>query len=685
MLITKKISIFSLRKQTLNFINFKCFTLEHFFSSAAKQTQNTITFNKVKRVFPFEAFIKQTKISYDPSIEKKMDELIKNEKKFENLQHHLHLFRKLDFWSKDLINSLVRKMFELGFNYKTTEKVLSLWGVLTPIAKFLDAEELEMAKKLFFQGFDVIASQKTKVSPNAVVITFRLAKNLNCYYPEFVNFLAQLDVLKFKFDELLFFLRDLSILKTAIDNLNIEEQEKIAFNLEFNKIISNKLLWDFLNEEIKIKMAGKLDEIHFIEILILINKFSVQNSDLRTTMLQVYKAKISQLSVLTFTKSIYNFIQINEIDEEFASFTKKEFLLRISNRSLDFKSILTILNANFSHKNCIFPPDNDIFEGFCEIIKENQMKIDISQASSILMLFAQVFYKKPEILKLLFDKIKESIVIIPYLRFSFIFRALTIFEYYNDVDLMRIFEAKLYNEEEKTFLLNIIEKKEQDYTKIVAAITWGMHAILLERPDIIQNLDKFKDFYEFFKKYYLDFVQKPLIKDFSSITFGRFGVYQILKVLGLRPIPEKIVDIFNIDIVIPSITLEKLSEIKQNLDLESAIERVNWLSSNPLELSKEIAEDKILAGKINENIEKESSLLIELHGPYHYLKSEGFLRGGTVLKERLLKKNGYNLLVISYSECLDFTNKFSRRQIFLDIIEKIENAIFKNSQNLINK
>lgn len=670
MIIKQKISMSFFGKKSLKLTNFP-----RFFLSGTEQKQNVFTFKKINTVFPFEDFIKQAKMSYDPSILSKMEELIQKETKFQTIQHHLHLFRKFDFWNKDLINSLVRKMFELGYNYKTIEKVVSLWGVLIPVAKFLDSEESEMAKKLFFQGFDVINAQKEKASPNTVIMTFRLAKQLDCYYPEFVNFLAQLDLSSFKVHEIIYFLRDFAILKTTVDNLQIEKKEKTAFNKEFEKIITNDSLWSFINKEIAKKFVGTFDERVFIEILMLMNKFSVGNAELRATMLRIYKAKISQLSVLTFTKGIFNFLQINEGDQELADLTKRELMVRISNGSADLKTIFMILKAIFSYQNCLFPPDKELFERFGELIVKNQIKIDLEQTASILLLFAKVSFKKPEIIKLLFDKIKESNAVIPYYRFAAIFRALAILEYYEDKDLMRIFEEKLYDDAEKRILSSIREKNDADYRKIVVSLVWGMHAILVERPEIIQNLDKFKERYEFFMEYYFEFVQLPLINNFSAANFGRFGVYPILKVLGFRPIPEKIVDIFNIDIVIPNINSQKLREIRENLHLESAIEKINRFSSNPSELSQEIEKDKVLLGNFSENIDKENSLLIELHGPNHYIKSEEFLKGGTLLKERILRKSGYKLLVFPYSECLEFTEKFSRRQIFLDLIEKIENAI----------
>ena len=74
-------------------------------------------------------------------------------------------------------------------------------------------------------------------------------------------------------------------------------------------------------------------------------------------------------------------------------------------------------------------------------------------------------------------------------------------------------------------------------------------------------------------------------------------------------------------------------------------------------------------------VKKNGSLLIEIHGPDHYNLDERFVRGGTALKERLLRKMGYKLMVIPHSECIAFQRKVSRREIIIDLIERLKKEI----------
>ena len=354
-----------------------------------------------------------------------------------------------------------------------------------------------------------------------------------------------------------------------------------------------------------------------------------------------------------------------------------------------FRTFTNKNNKNFQGMS----PEDPFFEVLHEYLIKNLDKISGDQVVYFLNCYA--FFNKKDLV--LFEKLLNKLknnnkLLVSDDDLGLLMRSLCIFELY-DMEIWKLIEKRVFSKEIQTFLEN--PQKITPHNARISQIALGLLALSIEKPDFIEDKEKYKEIYEKFKKLYKKTNQHILIEKFNSLEMGTFSVYHILKALELNPIPEQIIEVFNVDLYIPVLNKEKLKEIEK-LDLDKVIEKItdpDFLNESKKNLdflkikktldfsmkndkNEEFSRDEEKnAAKNEEFVKKNDSLIIEIHGPDHYICNEQFLRGGTQLKERLLKKMGFRLMVIPYSECLEFQRKVSRRQIISELLAKLRTIV----------
>lgn len=398
------------------------------------------------------------------------------------------------------------------------------------------------------------------------------------------------------------------------------------------------------------------------------NRFKVKNQNLGKKIVQIYKDLINKFSNLALSKMIYNLedLQLLTNDEDnVMEITTKELIRRLNGNSFEI-SILSSIIKTLS-KAMYLDPTDEFFKTMTSILESNEELINGQNAVVFLIFFYKHACDEPKAIKILFERIKSNISEIQFFEAISIIRSIAFFQYY-DSELWKLIESKFF-EFKETF----IKKLTEDVT-LMSQLIFGLHAIIVEKPDLIQNKEALLNDYNSLREISLRKIQTPIVFHNPLQILGRFSVFHLLKAIGLNPIPEKIIDIFNVDLFIPEISKKKIEEIKENIDLENICDNLynDKIFEDQEKFFHELKKAREEAMNKEIPINKENSLLIEIHGRQHFLKTEDFLNGSSILKARLVRKSGYNLMILTNKECLQFRDKFSKREIILDILQKLQ-------------
>lgn len=486
---------------------------------------------------------------------------------------------------------------------------------------------------------------------------------------------------------------DISMKDSTIDQETLRKHRE-AYNQAFQSVQKNPDFWKHF--EVKLKgLESKFDEKMYNEALVTLKRNEVPRESFPSMYLLLkglFKKNIRMLNEDNMRNILHHQGVIGMLDAESLEITKNWVLMKIQYDSLEignFSNILRSFSSKYTRSFKGISPYDPFFNNVKAFLLRNLQKINAEAAVSILSSYSFFNKKDPELFVQLLTRIKMNgkLMINDHL-LGLLMRTLCVFELYEDRELWSLIEDQLYAPTVQYFLQN--PDKDTFLNVKMAQTAVGLLALSLERPEYIKNPTKFKDVYERFKKIYRKSNQLLLIERFNESEMGTFSVYHLLKAMELNPIPEQIIEIFNIDLHVPEISLEKLESIRK-LGLDNVVARAVdpqniaeshhnldklkniefWLEKNE-QYTREFEKK---AAKNEEIVKKKGSLLIEIHGPDHYNLDERFVRGGTALKERLLRKMGYKLMIIPHSECKAYQRKVSRREIIIDLIERLKKEI----------
>ena len=584
---------------------------------------------------------------------KDIDVLIKEPKAFQNLPIHiLAIIKPASFLCEDRLGLLEFEAKYLLMNFKAC--------VLRELIYFMKDFVFLYQKGLYFEVL--------RYNPES---------------PETVRMAARIQVE----------IGDLSMKDYTIDKETLRKHRE-AYNQAFQSVQKNRDFWKHF--ELKLKgLESKFDEKMFNEALATLKRNEVSRESFPNMYLLLkglFKRNIRMFNEDNMRNILHHQGAIGMLDAESLEITKNWVLMKIQHDAMEivnFTNILRSFSSKYTGSFKGISPYDPFFDNAKAFLLRNLQKINAEAAVSILSSYSFFNKKDPELFAQLLTRIKSNgkLMISDHL-LGLLMRTLCVFELYEDRELWSLIEDQLYAPTVQSFLQN--PEKETFVNVKMAQTAVGLLALSLERPEYIKNPTMFKDVYERFKKIYRKSNQLLLIERFNESEMGTFSVYHLLKAMELNPIPEQIIEIFNIDLHIPEISLEKLESIRK-LDLDNVVARAVdpqniaeshqnldklkniefWLEKNE-QYTREFEKK---AAKNEEMVKKKGSLLIEIHGPDHYNLDERFVRGGTALKERLLRKMGYKLMVIPHSECIAFQRKVSRREIIIDLIERLKKEI----------
>lgn len=486
---------------------------------------------------------------------------------------------------------------------------------------------------------------------------------------------------------------DLSMKNITFDKETLRKHKE-AYNQAFQSVQKNSDFWKHFEWKLK-GLESKFDEKMYNEALATLKRNEISRESFPSMyflLKRLFKKNIRIINEDNMRNILHHQGTIGMLDAESLEITKNWVLMKIQQDAMEignFSHILRSFSSKYTRSFKGISPFDPFFDKVKAFLLRNLQKINAETAASILSSYSFFNKKDPELFVHLLTRVKMNgkLVINDHL-LGLLMRTLCVFELYEDRELWSLIEDQLYEPTVQSFLKN--PDKETLVNVKMAQTAVGLLALSLERPEYIKNKTKFKDVYERFKKIYRKSNQLLLIERFNENEMGTFSVYHLLKAMELNPIPEQIIEIFNIDLHVPEISLEKLESIRK-LDLDTVVARAVdpqniaeshqnldklkniefWLEKNE-QYNREFEKK---AAKNEEMVKKKGSLLIEIHGPDHYNLDERFLRGGTALKERLLRKMGFKLMVISHSECMAYQRKVSRREIIIGLIERLKKEI----------
>ena len=658
------------------------------YTKPIKKVNENVKFSAISTSFgpfppSFESIIFKIQNADDSDSLKLLHDIISKETNPANVRHYIILCSQRNFWHKLVFNLLIKQLYSLPARYDDVQDVTKFWSCFFPITKNLDNEDLSMSQDIYDKGYKYILSKDQYIEPHTLNMIVKLGQYLSKDYEELMKFVENnifQNYKKFTWKQLIFFFRDINFLESRFKNIKLEENLFNTLITHINNIKGNKEIFQFLSDELNKVSYKYIHDREFIEIIIVLTKMNIIVQPLIEKTLQIYVDKISLLSDDLFRKTIINLCNLKVLNPYYHEITKKEFIRRMEKNTIELHNALAIFRTLSSRRNTMVSginPSDEFFLCIKTYLLKHLDKMTSNSIASVLALFAYAYYINDMVfISNLFNNLKETkLNLLPDDMIGLLLRAVVIYQHY-DPELWKMIEEKLLAERYQAFFASI-SKNNALMANRIAELTLGIQAVILEKPEIIINKEIFGEFFQRLRVFYQDLIQSRAVEKYSPYEMSTFAVFHIIKALNLNPIPEQMVSIFNIDIYIPHITIELLDQIEKNMNLEQIVEEINSLLDNPEAMESQAANDRKLAKLvINENIK--DSLLIEIHGPSHYFGDEKYMKGGSILKERLLNKIGSRLLIIKQSECIEFRQKISRRQIIHDIIQKLKGSLIKN-------
>jgi RAP domain. len=356
----------------------------------------------------------------------------------------------------------------------------------------------------------------------------------------------------------------------------------------------------------------------------------------------------SSLSNQNFAIIVNSFTHMDHCPANVFDEIKKEILKRKDNLTIDeFSSILraVILSKEANYM--------DILDKFDKKFVSSIETVSIPVLTTFLLAYTTANMNNKTV-DLIYDRIQKSLSEIDPNSLGFIVWSLAVLERYDRLELWQQALQQLSNIELNKMSGVLLRELCQGYLSLILYFRKdpGQEAKVKELTTKYEQMRSILKETILIQRY-LNYNPAEAIKEFDF--------HQITNSLGIKTIPEFVLEAYNIDYALINVNKEVIKDLKEKV------------SKNMIKFDK--------PGQKNEKIEpfeeikkdKENNIYVEIDGEYHYIPNTDILKGGSILKSNQLRALGYKLVIIKFHECYELSKLESiekRALALLDLIEK---------------